>query len=297
MFIDPQKIPRTGSPMIDAAHARLAEIANEAYDLWQTGAQDRSVNDTLRLFIEMARRHFHTEEREIRNAGFEAWREHAKMHQMLLAELSSLCLEVRDTANSDRVKYSVFQTLDGILYQHEFLDDQDFWHLFVKEEISSSVLAELIPWEDRFSVGDDSIDRQHKTLIKMLNRLHVSLNEEGECPDVSDQLANIEAHTRWHFSYEESFMEKIGMTQGLDGHKALHRNLLLQIESLIHGFNAVTSPIPKDIVRTSLKSWLLDHLLNVDRGIMGQLEKIDRSQVVNPQDRPRSHSTAPRRRR
>ncbi len=65
-----------------------------------------------------------------------------------------------------------------------------------------------ISWDDSYSVHVESIDAQHKKMMRLindLNRISDSGQDEGQ---LELALINLCDYTRKHFEYEESFLEK-----------------------------------------------------------------------------------------
>ena len=68
----------------------------------------------------------------------------------------------------------------------------------------------FLVWEPSFSVGVWEIDRQHRSLIGLINQLHVAVS--GVDPDKKLQaifVATVDC-VRNHFAFEESFLERLG---------------------------------------------------------------------------------------
>jgi len=67
---------------------------------------------------------------------------------------------------------------------------------------------QYVKWKDEYSVGIESIDKQHKKLLGLINSLqtavYFSTGEEFE-QQALDELVD---YTKTHFSYEEGLMEQ-----------------------------------------------------------------------------------------
>lgn len=65
-----------------------------------------------------------------------------------------------------------------------------------------------ISWDDSYTVHVESIDTQHKKMMRLINDLHrISING-GDNLQVEKALSVLSEYTKDHFQYEESFFEK-----------------------------------------------------------------------------------------
>ena len=87
-----------------------------------------------------------------------------------------------------------------------------------------------IVWHDKYNIGVDFIDKEHKVLFSTMNKLlRISENEEKSewvCQEGAKYLKN---HTLEHFEHEEEYMRSINYSE-YEIHKRLHddfRNVTL----------------------------------------------------------------------
>ena len=122
----------------------------------------------------------------------------------------------------------------------------------------------FLVWEPTFSVGVWEIDRQHRSLIGLINQLHEAVL--GTAPD--QKLAAVFGAAadclRNHFLYEEAFMERIGYE---DARAEQDRNsqLLDQLAHMRRLFDAGPLTVSPELVKF-LKDWLTVHILRCSQG-------------------------------
>ena len=68
----------------------------------------------------------------------------------------------------------------------------------------------LIEWSDEYSVGVNSLDKEHKKIIGMLNRL-ISDHTSEPIEILNDMFSEIFQFKDEHFVTEEEFMKKISI--------------------------------------------------------------------------------------
>lgn len=82
----------------------------------------------------------------------------------------------------------------------------------------------LMTWSSKYSVGVETLDNQHKALMKVLNELHAA-SMRGKANEVAGPLLwQIVSIAREHFSAEERLMESFRFS-GLAAHRAKHTEL------------------------------------------------------------------------
>lgn len=121
-----------------------------------------------------------------------------------------------------------------------------------------------LQWDDRFLIGIDELDFEHKRLIEDINRLHGVLSGQDEMPDVEACLGEIFARMQAHFALEERVMRR-NKYPGFDEHKREHEALLdSYTASMLDFINSPGSDRGRPIEDT-LERWIVDHILVSDR--------------------------------
>ncbi len=118
-------------------------------------------------------------------------------------------------------------------------------------------------WTDKYSVGIQQVDEQHKRLVEMVNDLYEAMKAGRGNEVLGTVFNNLLAYTRTHFAEEEELMQQCGFP-GFSAHKQLHDRLTKQVldlgEQFRGGSNSLTVP-----VASFLKDWLVDHIQGTDR--------------------------------
>lgn len=127
-------------------------------------------------------------------------------------------------------------------------------------------------WQDEFNIGVDVIDKEHKRLFKIINKLF-AFGEEGKKSQWACQegIKYFREHAVKHFAEEEKYMASINY-EGLETHKHIH-----------DGFRKKTLPaLEEELERTDYApdavdhflgvcaGWLIGHTLTEDRAIAGE---------------------------
>lgn len=128
-------------------------------------------------------------------------------------------------------------------------------------------------WEDRFSVGIDAIDDQHRRLISLINRLHDVIehcNRQATLKSVLGELQTVSAiigelidYARYHFSTEEDYMRRYAFPESA-AHQTEHRKFIEKIGDYQQRFEQKKTRISLEIAEF-LATWWRSHILNSDK--------------------------------
>ena len=77
-------------------------------------------------------------------------------------------------------------------------------------------------WHDRYNIGVDVIDREHKKLFSIMNKLFsYDENDSKSRWAYQEGIKFFRGHAMKHFAEEEMYMASIGY-EGYDTHRRLH---------------------------------------------------------------------------
>lgn len=125
-------------------------------------------------------------------------------------------------------------------------------------------------WKDCYSLGDELIDEQHKSLIAMLNDL-----AEAESEDVAEAaytcLSRMGNYAREHFRAEEALMREKGYPD-LAKHIAEHTEF---INKVVEYQDAVFNKyVPFQDMLEFLNNWLVGHIITSDQKYMDYIRSL-----------------------
>jgi hemerythrin-like metal-binding protein len=124
------------------------------------------------------------------------------------------------------------------------------------------VKMEKVCWKDEYSVGVEKIDRQHRHLFEIINKL---IGHSGTSKDpglVSETLTEMLNYAKEHFSTEEELMQKYGYPE-IEQHREQHIYFFKTTAEL--SINALNKQsMVSDEIIEFLKMWLTLHILKCD---------------------------------
>lgn len=129
-----------------------------------------------------------------------------------------------------------------------------------------------IKWSDKYKLGVDFIDKEHKILFSTMNKL-LRLSEDSEKSEwvCQEGVKFLKNHSIEHFEHEEQYMKSIGYSE-YDVHKRLHDDfrektlpaLELEMEEKQYSTDSVRHFLGVCI------GWVISHTLTEDMGIVGK---------------------------
>ena len=118
-------------------------------------------------------------------------------------------------------------------------------------------------WEEKYSVGVQSIDIQHEKIFRLLSNLLEAM-KEGQANSVTTQIIlELEQYAVIHFHKEEYFFHRVNYP-GTEKHIAEHKLFIQKITELKVELNSGAIALSFDLLNF-LKGWIEHHILEVDK--------------------------------
>ncbi len=120
----------------------------------------------------------------------------------------------------------------------------------------------LIVWEQRLETGHAAIDDQHRSLVEILNRLHLAMKQGKGKPELEGILVFLQDYTVSHFAMEEGLMDRHGYSRA-GQHRQQHAGLLAQVADLVVRYQGGNGQLTLEIMNF-LEDWLVAHIVAED---------------------------------
>ncbi len=121
-----------------------------------------------------------------------------------------------------------------------------------------------ISWSDKFSIGVEIIDEQHKKLFQLINELNSNITGNSSKQILSSSLDALISYTEYHFREEEDYMFNVSYPR-FEQHKAVHDNLKEQVINFKRKIQEGEDD-PKQFL-DFLYDWLTKHIMEQDKKI------------------------------
>ena len=119
-----------------------------------------------------------------------------------------------------------------------------------------------IEWDDSLAINFREIDRQHKRLVDMINKLDDAVRQEENKETLGRIINDLLVYTRTHFRVEEKYFDEYGYPDA-ERHKREHALFIQQVNSFKNEFQQGKSGLSEKIL-DFLSDWLNRHIKNTD---------------------------------
>jgi hemerythrin-like metal-binding protein len=120
----------------------------------------------------------------------------------------------------------------------------------------------MYQWEEKYSIGIQSIDNQHKEIFKLLNSLLEAM-KQGQAASVTSQIIlELEKYSRTHFQKEEYFFKRFNYS-GAASHILEHQVFIQKINLLKSELTTGKFVLCIELLNF-MKNWIEHHILEVD---------------------------------
>ena len=117
-------------------------------------------------------------------------------------------------------------------------------------------------WTNELSIGNTSIDNDHKKLIEIINNLVDMIELGGSREEFAKILTNMTDYSLKHLKKEEIYMEEFVYPK-LAEHKISHREYIFKVAMYNVDLLGNNPPNPNEIVQY-LEKWWTNHILIYD---------------------------------
>ena len=121
-------------------------------------------------------------------------------------------------------------------------------------------MAPYITWKNYYSVGEPSIDAEHRQIIEFINEMYAAVRGKADHGAVKRLLDQLWRYTIDHFAHEEQMMLAHGYP-GLAEHKAMHEKMRQRTAAWRENATLITG---RDML-VFLKDWWSNHIQQQDK--------------------------------
>lgn len=126
-----------------------------------------------------------------------------------------------------------------------------------------------LQWDEKYSVGVDSVDYEHQNLMDMINMIYAELEDRRDIAEITQTVSDVHAEISAHFALEERIMRQAGYEE-FAAHKNDHEDLLDQIRSMMDAIEDDPEPA-LDMLSEQLADWFSNHFATFDARLHSKL--------------------------
>jgi len=121
----------------------------------------------------------------------------------------------------------------------------------------------LIKWDESLSVEINEIDKQHQTLINLLNLLNDAMMTGKGKEILNKIIIELMNYTKIHFKTEEDYFDRYGYPETLS-HKKEHSDFTGKVSEFRQRYEEGKLGLSTQIM-TFLSDWLKNHIMGTDK--------------------------------
>lgn len=140
-------------------------------------------------------------------------------------------------------------------------------------------LCDEIQWSEALSVGDATIDSQHKELFSKIEILCKNENEK-DTKLLRGMLDYLNQYIFLHFRHEEAYMKEHNFPQLIE-HQKMHKNFVSKHDQMVINFLDPNSEIVLRDLEEFLVAWWTGHVAGADAKYH---KYIDENKKSHPKD-------------
>ncbi|MCB9085933.1 MAG: MFS transporter [Bdellovibrionaceae bacterium] len=124
-------------------------------------------------------------------------------------------------------------------------------------------LAPLFEWSNKFVIGNEDMDAQHRRLVELINKLDEVIQRGRPLKEFKAVFEDLDQYIQIHFAAEENLMERIAFPK-LTSHRQSHAEFMREISQFKKRLSK-SEPTAMDELLDFLKTWLTGHIMVRDK--------------------------------
>ena len=117
-------------------------------------------------------------------------------------------------------------------------------------------------WSEKFNIGIDVIDNQHRQILDYINALEKIRATGAAREQIKDVFDDLIDYTQSHFSFEENLLAQVNY-QFLPSHRSIHELFVKRLKDCRQRFDNGESV--EDDLNRLLSKWLINHIQHDDQ--------------------------------
>ena len=124
-------------------------------------------------------------------------------------------------------------------------------------------MSKKLEWENKYSVGVEEIDNQHKRMFAVINELLDSLSTNTTKEHIVGIIDSLVKYKMFHFATEEKYFKEFNY-DGAEDHIAKHQEFNVKLTSLQEKYPVYEPAFAYELI-DFLEDWLIKHLMVTDQ--------------------------------
>lgn len=250
-----------GNMDIDKEHQKLFHLAKQALSVGNLNndAREKSkLREIVKELFEYVGTHFTNEQNFMKQINYPELASHIKLHKNMVDLLNQLLKELNKLSIKE-IENNLCCFIESYFVRHIVEEDQ-------KIKIWNSSLTSLrqnFRWHDNYSIGEDTIDKQHKELFDLAQSAFECVDDEHRDEKIKGIVTRLYTYMKSHFKYEENFMREHDFP-GYSHHKSTHEDIIRIINNFIKKMPDSNNELFEKELATMIDKTLVQHVIEED---------------------------------
>lgn len=258
-----------GIENIDKEHEYLFKLLNDGFDLLQNEFIEDKYKQIIQLIKDLenyADTHFEHEEAYMESINDPELKMQQRQHMEFIQQIDAFGFSNID-GNQSGVLNDILTYMTRWLYNHIIGSDMMIGKMTPIEEWKET--ENPCEFTSKYYTGIELIDDEHRKLFEIIGEANNLINNNfipDKYDNITDIIAKLTEYTKFHFSDEEQYMEKINY-EGLAAQKRAHTAFISKLETIeLEDYNENQHEILIELM-DFLFNWLINHILKMDKQI------------------------------
>ena len=254
---------------IDSEHQKLFAIAREAINVTKL-KDDIEINTKLKEIItklfDYVNYHFINEEEYMTEISYPESSNHKILHENILEMLKELISNI-NTLELDQIQKTLQEFIENYIIKHILNDDKRIllWNTSLDD------LKTNFGWKDIYSLDNQKLDDEHKTLFKIAEEAFAVVEPELKHEKIKNILNKLYEYMKVHFSHEEEYMQEINYPQ-FEIHKEIHENIVNTINEFVKQLATLSEDSFEKELAKLIDGTIVHHIVQEDKKIISWLK-------------------------
>ena len=254
---------------IDSEHQKLFAIAREAINVTKL-KDDIEINTKVKEIItklfDYVNYHFKNEEEYMTEISYPESSNHKILHENILEMLKELISNI-NTLELDQIQKTLQEFIENYIIKHILNDDKRIllWNTSLDD------LKTNFGWKDIYSLDNQKLDDEHKTLFKIAEEAFAVVEPELKHEKIKNILNKLYEYMKVHFSHEEEYMQEINYPQ-FEIHKEIHENIVNTINEFVKQLATLSEDSFEKELAKLIDGTIVHHIVQEDKKIISWLK-------------------------
>lgn len=255
--------------------SKITNLQSKTDDVMQTMQENKTSMERSLSIASTAEESFKTLNQQIDDIQ-QFGRQIANSSEQQIQQTHQLedCLQLIAVESDNNVKSTQETLIASITVRNLSGEIDSLLHRFATNptqiEREDAKRDKLLEWNESLDIGIDEINRQHKTLLHLINELYHLLNHNYGSASIKRVVQGLIDYTANHFTYEETLFEQIDYSQ-TQQHKDKHQKLVSEV--LDFQKRVERGEDIGDELMGFLKAWLTNHIMREDQAYADEFKK------------------------